>query len=156
IAFPEEKPDEEKGQKRDQRDLENALQSRRVLPQRPMLNVYTHPIFYQHDTGEGHPENAARIDAAVEGVRRAGLSNGMVREPNPHPDTERIIAKVHSADYQQELEEACRGGYKLFHSLDNPISSQTFAAARAAVSTTLRAADDMMSSGNRAFVIARP
>ena len=121
-----------------------------------MLNVYTHPIFYKHDTGEGHPENAARIDAAVEGVRRAGMSDHIVREPEPHPDTQRIIAKVHSADYEQELEDACRDGYRLFHSLDNPISSDTFAAARAAVSTTLRAADEMMTSGRRAFVIARP
>ncbi|HYS54913.1 MAG TPA: histone deacetylase [Thermoanaerobaculia bacterium] len=121
-----------------------------------MLNVYTHPIFYKHHTGEGHPENAARIDAAIEGVRRSGMRDGMVGQPEAHPDTQRIIAKVHSADYEKELEDACREGYKLFHSLDNPISSDTFAAARAAVSTTLRAADDMMRSGRRAFVIARP
>jgi len=121
-----------------------------------MLNVYTHPIFYKHDTGAGHPENAARIDAAIEGVRRAGMTDRVVGAPEPHPDVERIIAKVHSADYERELEDACREGYKLFHSLDNPISSETFAAARAAVSATLRAADDMMTSGRRAFVIARP
>jgi len=121
-----------------------------------MLNVYTHPIFYKHDTGAGHPENAARIDAAIEGVRRAGMTDRVVGAPEPHPDVERIIAKVHSADYERELEDACREGYKLFHSLDNPISSDTFAAARAAVSATLRAANDMMTSGRRAFVIARP
>jgi len=121
-----------------------------------MLNVYTHSIFYQHDTGSDHPENAARIDAAIEGVRRSGMSDRIVREPQPHAETERIIAKVHSADYERELEEACQSGMELFHSLDNPISSQTFAAARAAVSTALRAADDMMHTGSRAFVIARP
>jgi acetoin utilization deacetylase AcuC-like enzyme len=121
-----------------------------------MLNVYTHPIFYQHDTGSDHPENATRIDAAIEGVRRSGMSDRIVREPQLHAETERIIAKVHSADYERELEEACQSGMELFHSLDNPISSQTFAAARAAVSTALRAADDMMQTGSRAFVIARP
>jgi acetoin utilization deacetylase AcuC-like enzyme len=121
-----------------------------------MLNVYSHPIFYKHDTGVGHPENAARIDAAIEGVRRSGMSDRIVREPQQHADTARIIAKVHSADYEQELEDACRAGYRLFHSVDNPISSQTFGAARAAVSTALHAADVMMSKGERAFVIARP
>jgi acetoin utilization deacetylase AcuC-like enzyme len=47
---------------------------------------------------------------------------------------------------------------RLFHSLDNPISSSTFAAARAAVATSLTAADDIWRRGesDRAFVIARP
>jgi acetoin utilization deacetylase AcuC-like enzyme len=121
-----------------------------------VVKVYTHPIFYKHDTGIGHPENAARIDAAIEGVRRAGMSDGIIRDAQQHDDAQRIIAKVHSADYERELENACRGGHRLFHSVDNAISSQTFAAARAAVSTALRAADDMMAKSERAFVIARP
>src|SRR2546427_3878415 len=120
------------------------------------MNVYTHPIFYKHDTGFGHPETAARLDAAIEGVRRAGFAEQIVRDPQPHDDTARIIAKVHSEDYEQELDGACRAGMRLFHSLDNPISSQTFGAARAAVSTALRAADDMLQANGRAFVIARP
>src|SRR5436189_187936 len=67
----------------------------------------------------------------------------------------RNSAKVHSADYERELDEACRMGMQLFHSLDNPISSQSFAAARAAVGTALTAAAGVL-RGNRAFVIARP
>jgi len=121
-----------------------------------MLKIYTHPIFYKHDTGLGHPETAARIDAAIEGVRRAGMAEQIVREPQAHDDTSRIIARVHSDDYELELDAACRAGMRLFHSLDNPISSQTFAAAHAAVSTALRAADDMLQTSSRAFVIARP
>ncbi|HUJ16346.1 MAG TPA: histone deacetylase [Thermoanaerobaculia bacterium] len=121
-----------------------------------MLNIYTHPLFYKHDTGIGHPETASRIDAALEGVRRAGMLGHVVHDPEPHGDTSRIIAKVHADDYEQELDEACRAGMRLFHSLDNPISSQTFAAAKAAVATTLRAADDMLFGVRRSFVIARP
>ena len=121
-----------------------------------MLSIYTHPIFYKHDTGIGHPESSARIDAAMEGVRRSGFAATTIREAAPHADTERIIVKVHSADYERELDQACRMGLRLFHSLDNPISSQTFAAARAAVATALTAADDMMRQSQRAFVIARP
>ncbi|HJT15861.1 MAG TPA: histone deacetylase [Thermoanaerobaculia bacterium] len=120
------------------------------------MKIYTHPIFYKHDTGIGHPETSARIDAAIEGVRRAGLADYLMRDPQPHADTSRIIAKVHAGDYEEELDRACRAGMRLFHSLDNPISSQTFAAARAAVATALRAADDMLAQSQRAFVIARP
>lgn len=119
------------------------------------MNIYTHPVFYKHDTGVGHPENSTRIDAALEGVDRAGLSERIIRDTVAHPDTDRIIAKVHSADYERELEEACRAGMRLFHSLDNPISSQSFAAARTAVATSLTAAAAML-AGERGFVVARP
>ena len=120
-----------------------------------MINIYSHPLFYKHDTGIGHPETSERIDAAIEGVRRAGLGERIARETALHPDTDRIIAKVHSADYERELEDACRMGARLFHSLDNPISSQSFAAARAAVGTALTAAAGVL-GGTRAFVVARP
>src|ERR1700748_406062 len=99
------------------------------------MNIYTHPVFYKHDTGIGHPETARRIDAALAGVERAGLESKVSREAPANPETDRIIAKTHAAEYEQDLEQACRAGIRLFHSLDNPISSQTFAAARAAVAT---------------------
>lgn len=117
-----------------------------------MLKIYTHPLFARHDTGFDHPERPARLDAALEGVSRAGLAAAVVHEPDAHPDTERIIHKVHSADYERDLEQAARSGSRYFHSLDNPISSATFAAARAAVSTSLTAAAE----AKRSFVIARP
>jgi acetoin utilization deacetylase AcuC-like enzyme len=122
-----------------------------------MLNIYTNPIFYKHDTGVGHPETARRLDAALAGVARARLSAQINRETAEHRDTNRLIAKVHSADYERSLEEASRSGMRLFHSIDNPMSSQTFAAARTAVGTALTAAEEMMQSeAGRAFVIARP
>ena len=122
-----------------------------------MLNIYTNPIFYKHDTGVGHPETATRLDAALAGVARAGLGERITRETAEHRDTNRLIAKVHSAEYQRSLDEASRSGMRLFHSIDNPMSSQTFAAARTVVGTALTAAEEMMTGdGNRAFVVARP
>ena len=46
-----------------------------------MINIYTHPLFYKHDTGISHPETAARLDAALEGVRRAGFDDRIAPEP---------------------------------------------------------------------------
>jgi len=120
------------------------------------MRIYTHPIFYKHDTGVGHPETARRIDAALAGVERAGLARQVIRDAAAHPETDRIIAKTHAAEYERELEQACRAGMRLFHSLDNPISSQTFAAARTAVGTSLTAAGEMLRTNESAFVIARP
>jgi acetoin utilization deacetylase AcuC-like enzyme len=122
-----------------------------------MLSIYTNPVFRKHDTGIGHPETASRLDAALEGVDRAGLGAAVVGEAPTHPETDRIIAKVHSADYEEQLAHAARAGMRLFHSLDNPMSSQTFAAARTAVGAALSAAAEMMTSEQRrAFVVARP
>lgn len=123
-----------------------------------MLRIYTNSVFHRHDTGVGHPETSSRLDAAMKGVERAGANDRVIRDAEIHPDTGRIIAKVHSREYERELEEACRAGYRLFHSLDNPISSSTFAAARAAVATALAAADSVWrgEKSSRAFVVARP
>ena len=123
-----------------------------------MLKIYTHSVFYRHNTGFDHPERPARLDAAVEGIGRAGLDHELVRDVDLHPDTSRIIAKVHSADYEREFEAAVRSGQRYFHSIDNPISSATYTAARTAVATALTAAEDIWERGSskRAFVIARP
>ncbi|HEU4523163.1 MAG TPA: histone deacetylase, partial [Thermoanaerobaculia bacterium] len=123
-----------------------------------MLKVYTNSVFYRHDTGVGHPEHASRLDAALAGVDRAGEASGIVRDVDIHPDTARIIGKTHSSEYEREFEFACRAGMRLFHSLDNPISSSSFSAARAAVATSLVAAEDiwLRKESARAFVVARP
>jgi acetoin utilization deacetylase AcuC-like enzyme len=122
-----------------------------------MLNIYTNRIFYKHDTGAGHPESARRIDAAIAGVERAGLMERVNGDTRDHPDTDRMIAKVHSADYERALEQAALAGLRDFVSGDNPMSSQTFAAARTAVGAALTAAEEMMQANdNHAFVIARP
>ncbi|HEX8411859.1 MAG TPA: histone deacetylase [Thermoanaerobaculia bacterium] len=122
-----------------------------------MLNIYTASVFYRHDTGFDHPERPARLDAALSGVERAGLHGAVVHDPESHPETDRIIAKVHSADYEREFEDAVRAGFRYFHSVDNPMSSGTFSAARTAVGLSLTAIEEMWTEKTkRAFVVARP
>lgn len=123
-----------------------------------MLKIYTNSVFYRHNTGFDHPERPSRLDAAVEGVRRAGRDQDIIRDVDVHPESSRIISKVHSADYDRELEDAVRAGYRYFHSIDNPISSASHAAAKAAVASALVAAEDIWQrrASKRAFVIARP
>jgi acetoin utilization deacetylase AcuC-like enzyme len=123
-----------------------------------MLKIYTASVFYRHQTGFDHPESPSRLDAALEGVRRAGLAEQVVHDATTHPDTERIIHKTHTAEYERELDHATRAGFRFFHSADNPISSATFAAARAAVASSLAAVEDIWMRGEskRAFVVARP
>ena len=123
-----------------------------------MLKIYTASVFYRHDTGFDHPESPSRLDAALEGVRRTGLEANVVRDAAAHPDTARIIEKTHTPAYEREFEHAVRAGFRYFHPSDNPISGATFAAARAAVSTSLTAIEDIWTRGEskRAFIVARP
>ena len=123
-----------------------------------MLKIYTASVFYRHQPGFDHPESPSRIDAALEGVRRAGLDPQVVRDGAAHPETARIIHKTHTADYERDFDHAVSAGQRYFHTQDNPISGGTFAAARAAVGLSLTAIEDIWKGGEskRAFVIARP
>ena len=123
-----------------------------------MLKIYTSSLFYRHDTGIDHPERATRLDAAMDGVHRAGLRDAVLDGADVHPEASRIVRKVHSSEYERQFEDAARAGFRYFHSMDNPISSATFAAARAAVATSLVAAEDIWerNDSRRAFVVARP
>ena len=122
-----------------------------------LLKPYTASVFHRHQTGFDHPESPDRLDAAMEGLRRAGFADSVIRDPAEHADVDRIIHKVHSADYEREFEDAVRSGHRYFHTIDCAISAGTFAAARAAVSVTLNAVDAMSrGEGERAFVVARP
>ncbi len=122
------------------------------------MRIYTNSVFYRHDTGPGHPETATRLDAAFEGVRRAGMLREIVRDAPEHPDTNRIITRVHIPHYVEQFAATAGGGARLFQSLDNPISSDSYRAARLAVATALDAADDVWirQRTRRAFVVARP
>ncbi|MBI2212054.1 MAG: histone deacetylase [Acidobacteria bacterium] len=123
-----------------------------------MLRIHTHPRFRAHEVPPGYPENAARLDAALHGVHRAGLDGTVITSLSPTIETGRIIAKVHSENYAKELESACHDGFKLFHSHDNPISRESYAAATTAVASALTAAEEIWESGKatRGFVVARP
>jgi acetoin utilization deacetylase AcuC-like enzyme len=124
----------------------------------PGTAVFWSPASGRHDTGVGHAERPARIDAALEGARRAGMLPLEITAAELSDSSERLIATVHSSDYAAELRHQVTSGARLFHTVDNPISSGTYEAARAAVGTALSAAESIWSEErlDRAFVIARP
>ena len=121
------------------------------------LSVFLSQASRRHDTGPEHPENVDRLEAAVEGVRRTGLTP-IETDGEITVDADRMISIVHSPEYAEELEYAISSGHRLFHSLDNPISEGTYDAARAAVATSLYAAEKIWITDelDRAFVVARP
>lgn len=109
-----------------------------------------------HHTGAGHPERAARMDATLEGVRRAGAAWRAAKPPDPSM-LAAALQRVHGSSYIENLAAAVSSGASLFHSADNPISPGSNDAALGAVAAGLEAAE-LVSSGQtrRAFVVARP
>jgi acetoin utilization deacetylase AcuC-like enzyme len=77
---------------------------------KPMqILVETHPQFQAHDTGPGHPERPARLDAVLAGLEAAGTGDALVWA-EPRPATRDELARVHPVDHLDELEAFCNGG----------------------------------------------
>jgi acetoin utilization deacetylase AcuC-like enzyme len=74
--------------------------------------VATHPSFTSHDTGRGHPERPARLEAVAAGFDASELGDDLVRfEPRPAPLE--AMARIHPGDYLASLRDftAAGGGH---------------------------------------------
>lgn len=120
------------------------------------LTVLYSETSLSHDTGAGHPENARRMAAALDGVDRAGIRWDLA-SPGTIPDLRPALERVHDSGYIDRFAAAVSRSPALFESPDNPISGRSFDAALAAVAAGLAAAERITSEqARRAFVVARP
>jgi acetoin utilization deacetylase AcuC-like enzyme len=71
--------------------------------------VETHPRFRLHDTGPGHPERPARLDAVVAGLEASGARDALVWV-EPRAATAQELERVHPRDHLADLEEFCEAG----------------------------------------------
>ncbi len=69
----------------------------------------THPDFLDHDTGPGHPERPARLDALAEGLRRAGIDEALELF-EPGPASREQVERLHLPAHIERLEEFVRSG----------------------------------------------
>ena len=69
----------------------------------------THPRFLDHDTGPGHPERPARLEAVLAGIESAGLDEGVVPVA-PAPAGRAALERVHPPELLDALERFCREG----------------------------------------------
>lgn len=117
--------------------------------------VVTHPAGLRHDAGEGHPERAARIDAALAGVRDAGLGDQLVwREADAAPRAS--VEAVHEASVLDRIEAlASDGGGRI--DADTTVSAASYEAATAAAGAGLTAARTLdTGEADAAFCVVRP
>jgi acetoin utilization deacetylase AcuC-like enzyme len=62
----------------------------------------THPQFLAHDTGPGHPERPARLQAVHDGILASGVADALVPF-EPRPATAAEIARVHPVPFLERL-----------------------------------------------------
>src|SRR5262245_22567237 len=121
----------------------------------PMTGLYFHPDFLLHDTGPGHPERPARLNAVREHLEATGLLQKL-NDCEPPLLPRRILELVHPPAYVDYIEKSCQAELTLLDS-DTVVSQHSFAAAALAASAAV-AAVDHVSSGKwqNAFCAVRP
>lgn len=116
------------------------------------------PIYYQHDTGAGHPESARRLRTIISELRRGRLSKSrrwMFVEPGK--TSVENIELIHNRDYIEHVRAVCGSGGGLLDSGDTVVSSQSFKVALYAVGGALKAVNLVMKREfENAFALVRP
>lgn len=110
----------------------------------------------EHDTGEGHPENAQRLSAIEDQFIATGLAD-ILRYVDAPEASEQQLLRVHTRDYLEFIESmAPQSGYARLDP-DTVISSGTLKAARRAAGAVVEAVDLVMSGTvESAFCGVRP
>ncbi|MCG3138881.1 MAG: hypothetical protein HJJLKODD_02751 [Phycisphaerae bacterium] len=113
-------------------------------------------IYTEHDTGQGHPEQPARILAIEQALQNNGLFARTLRlEPQPAPM--KFILMNHAQEYVGRLEELCRTGKSHIDCPDSTICPESFEVARLAAGGVLHAVEQVMTQQiNNAFCAVRP
>jgi len=123
---------------------------------RPRTGLVWDARFADHDTGEGHPENAERLKAIDTELRNADIRNRLAIIA-PRKIEEKWILLAHSADYLEIVKQAHRSGAEILPTGDTPFSPKSLETAKLAAGGVLEACDQVM-AGNlqNAFSASRP
>ena len=115
----------------------------------------THPVYLEHLAGPRHPERPERLDAVLEGVRRADLGDAM-SALEPRPAARADLERVHPGWYLERMESICAGGGGRLDP-DTYASPASFEAATLAAGAGLTAVDALREGrGDAAFCAVRP
>ncbi|MGC1310194.1 MAG: histone deacetylase [Phormidesmis sp.] len=128
-------------------------------------------LFLGHDTGSGHPENAGRLSAIVEYLKKCQKSGGRSQSDSPIVNsawTERLhwveptkrdvlphVHRVHEITYVDALKAFASGGGGNLDA-DTVISAESYDLALLAVAAWLDGVDWVWQNHSPAFALVRP
>jgi acetoin utilization deacetylase AcuC-like enzyme len=112
--------------------------------------------YVEHLTGDGHPEQPARVTAIVERLAAEGLL-AQARRIEPRPAADEAILRCHTADYLRIAAEDVADGECRLSTGDTRISARSLEIARLAAGGVIAAVDAVLAGdvGN-AFAVVRP
>ena len=116
----------------------------------------SHPDCHDHDTGEGHPENAQRLSVIEDRLLASRISDFTRYLDAPEVTKEQLL-RAHTAEYLEMIDAVMpREGYARLDP-DTVISPKTLQAAKRAAGSVILAVDQVMSGQIRnAFCCVRP
>ena len=123
-----------------------------------MLPVIYSDEFLEHDNGSFHPERPERLTAIVEAIKATPWASQIAWQLPTTVETRSVmplLQQIHDQDYIKLVEEIARGGGGRLDA-DTPISPRSYDVALLAVNAWLDGVDQVLTTNNPAFVLARP
>ena len=112
-------------------------------------------ILLKHRT-DTHPEQPERLTRAVDRLKKQGLWDRLLitnQRVNPEP----WIRTIHSTDYIQRVEAACKSNFPFIDSPENVVSPDSYMVACQSVSIALSACDRLLAGqADNGFCLLRP
>ena len=114
------------------------------------------PVFKKHDTGRGHPESPARLDAITRALADKRFK-GRLLPLKPREATRERIVTCHAGEYYKLVKDRVAAGKSGLGFADTPVGKDSFAAAVKAVGAGLVAVDAVFEGkAKNAFCAVRP
>jgi len=123
-----------------------------------MLPVIYSDEFLKHDNGRFHPERPERLTAIVNALKAvpwADKINWHLPTPVATRSVMPLLEKIHDSSYIKTVQAIARSGGGMLDA-DTPVSTHSYDIAMLAVSAWLDGVDQVLSTANPAFVLARP
>ncbi|MGB7442091.1 MAG: histone deacetylase [Coleofasciculaceae cyanobacterium] len=123
-----------------------------------MLSVIYSDEFLRHETGSFHPERPERLRAIVDALKAAPWAD-KIEWQLPTPVETRpvmpLLQQIHSQRYIERVEQIAVHGGGLLDG-DTPVSARSYDIALLAVNAWLDGVEQVIKSGEPAFILARP
>ena len=115
-----------------------------------------HPGYVEHETGPGHPERPARVEAIVERLERSALWQELAQH-EPQPIEMAGVRAVHDEAYLERTRLACEDAPSFLGAGDTVVSVDSWRAARLAAGGLVEACESVLARRwDNAFVCCRP
>lgn len=118
--------------------------------------IIHHPIYKEHETGEGHPETPERYTAVMEALREDDSLWSEILELQPNAAPRGLVQACHTPQHYKAIERAVSEGTGFLDS-DTVVSMRSLDAALNAAGGVCRAVDALMQGeATNAFLPVRP